>query len=77
MGSTKAIEWRIVRRLAAGSLPAAAFALFALSLLHMSAGGARHVITAILALALLLTAGVLIARDRISARYAQRLGRFD
>ncbi len=73
-GFNKTIEWRVVRRLAAGSLPAAAFALFALTLLHMSSGGARHVITTILALALLLTAGVLIARDRISARYAERLG---
>jgi uncharacterized membrane protein YfcA len=73
-GLNKTIEWRVVGRLAAGSLPAAAFALFALSLLHISSGGARHVITAILALALLLTAGVLVARNRISARYAPRLG---
>jgi uncharacterized protein len=73
-GFNKTIEWRIVRRLATGSLPAAAFALVVLSLLHMSSGCARPVITAILALALLLTAGVLIARNRISAHYAQRLG---
>jgi uncharacterized protein len=76
-GFNKTIEWRVVRRLATGSLPATAFALFALSLLHMSSGGARHVITGTLALALLLTAGVLIARDRISARYADRLGELD
>lgn len=73
-GFNRTIEWRIVRRLAAGSLPAAAFTLFMLWRLHMSSGGARHVIIAILALALLLTAGVLIARNRISARYAQRFG---
>ena len=65
-GFNKTIEWRIVRRLAIGSLPATALALVALSLLHMSAGGARHVITAILTLALFLTAGALIARDRIA-----------
>jgi uncharacterized protein len=76
-GFNKTIEWPVVRRLAAASLPAAASALFALTLLHMSSGGARDVITTILALALLLTAGVLIARDRISARYAQRLGKLD
>ena len=46
---------RVVLRLAAGSLPATAFALFVLSRLHMSAGGARLVITAILSVALLLT----------------------
>jgi uncharacterized protein len=41
-GFNKTIEWRIVRGLATGSRPAAAFALFVLSLLHMSSGGARH-----------------------------------
>ncbi len=73
----RTIDWRVVRRLATGSLPATALALFTLSLLHMSAGGARHIITAILASALLLTAVVLITRDRISARYAARLGSLD
>ncbi|MBV9971256.1 MAG: sulfite exporter TauE/SafE family protein [Xanthobacteraceae bacterium] len=76
-GLNRTIAWRVVLRLAAGSLPATAFALFVLSRLHMSAGGARVVITAILALALLLTAAVLIARDRISARYAARLAGLD
>jgi uncharacterized protein len=73
-GFNNTIEWRVVRQLAAGSLPAAAFALFVLSRLHMSSGGARYVIVAVLAFALLLTAGILIARNRISARYAQHLG---
>jgi uncharacterized protein len=57
--------------------PATAFALFVLSRLQMNSGGAHQVITAILAVALLLTAVVLIARDRISARYAQRLSHLD
>jgi uncharacterized protein len=76
-GFNRTIEWRIVRRLAIGSLPATALALVVLSLLHMSAGGARHVITAILTLTLFLTAGVLIARNRISAIYAERLSKLD
>ena len=76
-GFNRTIDWRVVRRLAAGSLPATALVLFTLSLLHMSSGGARHIITAILASALLLTAVVLTARDRISARYAERLGSLD
>jgi hypothetical protein len=76
-GFNKTIEWTVVRRLAAGSLPAAALSLFALTLLHVNSGGARSVITTILALVLLLTAGVLIARDRISARYAERLRALD
>ena len=73
-GFNKTIEWRVVRRLAMGSIPATLLALLVLSLLHMSEGGARQVITAVLAFALLLTAGVLIARDRVSERYSRRLG---
>ena len=76
-GFNKTIEWRIVRRLAIGSLPATALALVALSLLHMSAGGARHVITAILTLALFLTAGAMITRNRIFELYAERLSRLE
>jgi hypothetical protein len=76
-GINGTIEWRVVRRLATGSIPATAVALVLLSSLHMSTGGARHLITAALSVALLLTAGVLIARDRISAAYALRLGKLD
>ncbi len=76
-GFNRTIEWRVVRRLAIGSVPATVLALIVLSLLQMSTGGARHVITAILTVAILLTAGVLIARNRISALYAERLGNMD
>ena len=76
-GFNKTIEWRVVRRLASGSLPASGLALIALFFLHMSAGGARYVITGIFTLALFLTAGILITRDRISARYAERLSKAD
>ena len=43
----------------------------------MRTGGARHLITAVLSIALLLTAGVLIARNRISAFYALHLAGLD
>jgi uncharacterized protein len=76
-GFNHTIEWRIVRRLAIGSLPATGLALYALSLLQASGGEARQVITAILAAALLLTAVILIARNRVSALYAERLARLD
>ena len=76
-GFNHTIEWRIVRRLALGSLPATGLALYALSLLQASSGEARQVITAILAAALLLTAVILIARNRVSALYAERLARLD
>jgi uncharacterized protein len=73
-GFNHTIEWRVVRRLAAGSMPATALALVLLSWLHVSAGGAGHLITAVLSVALLLTAVVLIARNRVSALYMQQLG---
>jgi uncharacterized protein len=76
-GFNRTIEWRIVQRLASGSIPGAILTLMILSWLHMGAGGARIVITAILAVAILLTAAILIARDRIFARYARRLSVLD
>jgi uncharacterized protein len=71
------IEWRVVRRLATGSIPATLFSLFALYSLHMNAGGARHLIMVVISIALLFTAVVLIGSERITVAYAQRLGSFD
>jgi uncharacterized membrane protein YfcA len=76
-GFNSTIEWRVVRRLASGSIPATAVALIVLASLHLNDGGARQVITAVLSVALLLTAGALIARGKLSDRYAQRLGNMD
>src|SRR5260370_20865728 len=45
-GFNRTIEWRVVRRLAIGSLPATALSLTLLSWLHLSGGGAPPVITA-------------------------------
>jgi hypothetical protein len=72
-GFNGTIEWRVVRLLATGSLPATALTLVGLSWLHMSTGGARHLITSALSVVLLLTASVLIGRDTISAAYARHL----
>jgi len=76
-GFNRSIEWRIVGRLSFGSIPATALALLVLSQLHVSTGGARYVITAILSVALLGTAVVLIIRNTISDLYAQRLAQLD
>src|ERR1700732_3637689 len=46
-GYNRTIEWRIVFRLAAGSIPATALTLVLLAALHMNAGGARHLIVAV------------------------------
>jgi hypothetical protein len=76
-GYNRTIEWRIVFRLAAGSIPATALTLVLLATLHMSAGGARHLIVAVVALALLLTAVMLLSRGKVTAFAAPRLGRLD
>jgi hypothetical protein len=72
-GFNRTIDWRLVRRLATGSIPTTAFALMVLSWLDMRAGGAHQIVTAVLSIALLLTAGALIARNKIFSIYSQRL----
>jgi uncharacterized membrane protein YfcA len=76
-GLNHTIEWRLVALLACGSLPATLVALLVLSSLHMSAGGARELITGILALALFMTAGLLVAREGIVDHYAALIGRLN
>src|SRR6516164_2581431 len=76
-GYNETIDWRVVRRLAIGSIPATALALIVLASLNAKGGGAHGLITGVLSIALLLTAGVLIARNRLYSRYAQRLAALD
>jgi uncharacterized membrane protein YfcA len=75
-GYNRTIDWTVVKRLAIGSMPATVLALLMLSTLHV-AGGARQLITAVLAVVLLLTAGILVARNMISAFYMHRFGNLD
>ena len=72
-GFNRTIDWRLVRRLATGSIPTTALTLIVLSWLDMRAGGAHQIVTAVLSIALLLTAGALIARNKIFSIYSQRL----
>jgi uncharacterized membrane protein YfcA len=72
-GFNRTIDWRVVRRLATGSIPMTALALMVLSWLNMRTGGAHQMVTAVLSIALLLTAGALIARNKIFGIYSQRL----
>jgi uncharacterized protein len=72
-GFNRTIDWRVVRRLATGSIPATALALMVLSWLNMRTDSAHNIITAVLSIALLLTAGALIARNKIFSIYAQRI----
>jgi uncharacterized membrane protein YfcA len=72
-GFTRSIDWAVVRRLAAGSLPATAVTLFVLSQLNLDSAGARSLITLVLAAALLVTAIALVFGDWIVAIYRRRV----
>ena len=73
-GFNQTIDWRVARRMAAGSIPMAIVTLAALRALDINSTAAYVLINAVLTLALLMTAITLVFRDRIAARYAARLG---
>ena len=67
------VDWRIVRRLASGSAPAAALTLLGLAYFGHSSAAANHVITVTLGFALLLTAVTLILRKWLISYYGRLL----
>ena len=69
-GTKGTIDWRIVSRLAAGSVPTTALTLLALANLGIDDSATRGLITTTLGAALVLTGVVLIFRDRILTLYA-------
>jgi uncharacterized membrane protein YfcA len=73
-GLNDTIDWRIVRRLACGSVPASAMTLLALSRFDVSGGPVQRFISFALGLALLATALGLIFRPRLIAWYSARVG---
>ena len=73
-GINRTIDWLVVRRLAAGSVPMAVITMCVLSYLDINSVVARDLITAFLAVALFLTAVVLVFRKWIIARYSDRIG---
>jgi uncharacterized membrane protein YfcA len=76
-GIGRTIDWRIVGRLAAGSVPMTVVTLFTLSYLDIKGDAARDVITAVLSVALFFTAAVLIFRNSILAFYSAWVGTLD
>jgi uncharacterized protein len=72
-GLNDAIDWRVTRRLASGSVPAAALSLLTLSRLGVDSNGTSAVITTTLGIALILTAVTLIFRRRLLAAVASFL----
>lgn len=73
-GFNRTVDWRVVRRLAAGSVPMTIVSISVLSYLDINGPGTRQLIGWVLAFALLLTAVTLIFRNRIVARYAPIMG---
>lgn len=73
-GFNRTVDWRVVRRLAAGSVPTTIVSISVLSYLDINGPGTRQLIGWVLAFALLLTAVTLIFRNRIVARYAPVMG---
>jgi len=72
-GYNRTVDWRVVRRLAAGSVPMTALTIWALSFVNINSAPARELITGALTVALLATAVTLVFRDRIVTRYAMRI----
>jgi uncharacterized protein len=73
-GLNRTVDWRVVRRLAAGSVPMTLVTICALGYFDIKGPAARQLISLVLAFALLLTAMTLVFRERIVARYAPRMG---
>jgi uncharacterized protein len=73
-GLNKTIDWRIVRRLATGSLPASLATMAVLWLLKIDQAAYSSLVTKILGVALICTALALIFRRRLLATYSRRVG---
>jgi uncharacterized protein len=73
-GFNRTIDWRVVRRLAAGSVPMTVITIAAMSVLDVNGAAGRDLINGVLTLALVATAVALVFRGRIVTRYAARLG---
>ena len=73
-GSKGGVDWGIVGRLAAGSVPATGLTLLFVSHLGKSAGATHGLITTVLGVALILTAISILFRGKIVAFFARRAG---
>ncbi|HTC02212.1 MAG TPA: sulfite exporter TauE/SafE family protein, partial [Xanthobacteraceae bacterium] len=73
-GYNRTVDWRVVRRLAAGSVPMTVLTIWALSHININGAAARELIAGVLTLALFATALMLVFRDRLVSRYAARVG---
>lgn len=76
-GLARSIDWRVVLRLASGSVPATVATLATLSLLNLNGDAARSLITLVLSVALFSTALVLVCGGPIVAAYRARVRELD
>jgi hypothetical protein len=72
-GYNRTVDWRVVRLLAAGSVPMTVLTIFVLSYVNINGTAARELIAGVLTIALYITALTLVFREKIVARYATRL----
>jgi uncharacterized protein len=73
-GYNRTVDWRVVRRLASGSVPMTVLTIWTLGYVNLQGAVAREFISGVLTVALFITALALIFRDRIVGRYAERVG---
>jgi len=73
-GASKTVDWGIVGRLAAGSVPATILTLLVLSRFEKVVGSANHIITFVLGLALIATAIAILFRRIIIEFFQKRTG---
>ena len=73
-GYNRTVDWRVVRRLAAGSVPMTVVTTWGLSFIDINGAAARLLISGVLTVALFVTALALLFRERIVGRYAARIG---
>ena len=73
-GFNRTVDWAVVGRLAAGSVPMTVLTIVALSYVDINGAAARELIAGVLTVALFVTALTLIFRDKIIGRYAARIG---
>lgn len=76
-GFSRTVEWRVVLRLTAGSVPATALTLFLIAWFGVNTSAIDTVITGVLSVALCASALVLIFRTRIEARFGNVLAAID
>jgi len=76
-GFARSVDWRGVRRLAAGSTPATLLTLFVLSKLSLHGDAARSLVTVVLSLALFVTSFILVFGQSLVALYRARMSSLD